>query len=341
MLIFPFYLNPVFSSTAIHTESEKCFEYAKNRNPESTPHKHSIDIQLVRIGNVDTKSGAFDADFWIWITPLDNDVLSFQNMILSSEKKPLPPSSWLDFPNAGNIKFSSVKFTESRNEILFRVTGTFYSQFDLKNFPFEVLKMNIYAESVDRNIFDFVFVEGENSIIETAIMSDIYVDNPLATITVHNYDDYDSEYAQSELISLSDTFCRFTATYVEENNSAVIKYLLPLFLITALGLMPLWMGKEYATRVVLSTFLFGGLIVFVNSILSQLPEVSYLTIFDKIYMTVYALFTLSISSSVIQQRISSSDENSPKIQKIRNFSRLLIPIIVLIGIISIVIFKDL
>lgn len=322
-------------------EDDVCVNYATNLYSEDTPWEYEIGIQLIRLGNVNLKSGAFDADFWIWIQALEDDDPTLRDFVNSHKPdgSVISPTEWIDFTNGGDIKIKSFEYDEELNEILLRVQGTFFSQFDLKNFPFEILKMKIQAESPAGNIFDLSFTEASNAIDKTATLSDINVNKALAKIVVHQYDKFDTTFDQNEVTEFSDTYCRFVAIYVEEDSFAVAKYLLPLFLITALGLMPLWMGKEYVSRIVLSTFLFGGLIVFVNATISQLPELSYLTIFDKIYMIVYALFTLSITSSVIQQRASSVDENSPNIERVNKYSRLLIPVIIIIGIAIIIISK--
>ena len=293
---------------------------------------------MLRIGNVDTKSGSFDVDFWIWVDSLDDGPTLREYIILENGEQ-RPHGDWLDFPNGGNIVIQSAEYDEDIDQILLRVKGTFYSHYDLKNFPFEILKMKIHVESGAGNVFSFAFTEGFNSIEESAIMSDIYVNRPSASISVHEYVTNTKGLTDIQYGDFTDTFCTFTATFIEERGSSVVKYLLPLILITGLGVMPLWMGKEYVSRIILSTFLFGGMIVFVNTTISQLPDLTYLTIFDKIYITSYSLFTLSIASSVIQQRISSQDENSPNLQKVKKYSRLLIPIILIIGFASIVIPK--
>jgi hypothetical protein len=304
--------------------------------------QYAIGINLLRIGQIDRVDGSFRADLWLWIEPSDSMKERSIDMTKLVEGK--NPKEWFDFTNGENI--AVIASNDEHDFIEIRVQGTFYSEYDFRNYPFEKLDLSIEVENniISDNVYTDLW---HSAFVESRIISDQSLKAPeiddlriTSKTVIHTYDFEDAPL---------DTYCRFIAIFsVSENfNNSFATKIFPIILLTSLGLMPLWMGKEHVPRIILATFLLGSLLFFVNSVTSILPALNYATLYHKIFTVSYALFGLSITTSVIQLRIASKLEKDgkteerkdlnekilKKLRKTRTISKILIPVIIVIGII--------
>ena len=264
---------------------------------------YTIGVYLINIGKVDLQNGAYDLDFYVWISSND----STTDFTKSQPK--------IDFMNAMNIKIDTSKVEHKYWEA--RVKGTFLKNMDFRNYPFDKHGLTIEVEGFDM-LENMTFVaddkaSGFDSLIN---MPGWNLGGAHAEVIEHHYPD--------------GTYARYVFTFTIERAvlSSVLKIILPIIIITTIAMLAFWMSPtNFAPRIGLAaSTLLAAVAAHLNAA-NQLPPIGYLTLFDKLMIVVYSLFLNNLLSMVLQMRLVDRKKEEQAI-RVNARMRTLMPIII-------------
>lgn len=278
---------------------------------DGLPSEYEIAVELFRIWEIDRVVGSIELDFWFSVTPIQNgDPTDFRNK--------LPK---FNFVNSRDIEISS-EIIEKKFYAA-RVTGTFFTEMDFRNFPFEKLDLMIEIQPENADIKEIKFVIGlDSGILETAKVPGW--ESGEVKITVEDIE-----------LDEANVYSRFSANFFVERSiiGSFIKNLFPVIMITGLALLIFFIPENFTPRIYLTAPLLLALVYLHQGVLKEIPPVGYITVFDQIMMMNYALFLNAIVSLALQMRYQVLHPDKKQAKKINDIMRYFIPIIIGIGII--------
>lgn len=250
-----------------------------NSRPTVKPEKYYVEITLTHVGDIDLQSGEYPMTFWVDIRP------GFAN---SDFTKNPPPA--MEFVNGRDVQ--QLDFSCSPSLYEYKVQGTFFGQLNLQNFPFEMLNLKINLESITPGNMTYVqFLPWQDSGIDTNLTVPGYQVSGFSSVSaVHMYNDNEN---YSSLI----TTVKLTTYTVQ----SLLKSILPMVLLPGLAILSFWIEpSSRGDRLGLSVGTLLSAVIFNFFMSGQIPPVSYLTIFDKVVLVVYAVFLYTILCTIYQ-----------------------------------------
>jgi len=272
----------------------------------SHPTQYNVTVYLTNIWKVDLQSGTFDADFWYIVKSQDVDFTAGH----------LPP---VGFSN-GIIKDYSQEYVD-KHYYEVNVYGTFFTNMDFHQYPFEKLTLPIVVEPLTPCYTNTtVFVPDSSS----------FGVDPKATVSGWNISEEKQIVTEYLYPGVSSGFARYVATFETSHPSmnSFIKTIMPVTLITGLSLLIFWIPENFTPRIYLTAPLLLALVALHVNTLKDLPSLSYLTIFDKVMVIDYALFANAIVSLAIQMRLHKNHGDDVIVKKANRIGRFMIPAII-------------
>lgn len=268
------------------------------------PKKYTVGVYLVNIGKIDTQTGSYDLDFYIWFASDDPATTNFV------EEKPR-----FDFTNA--LRFTAEPQRVEQNYYEARVRGTFIKNMDFRDYPFDRQQVTIEVEGFEE-VDRLVFVPDEQAsgfdrLINVPGWS---LGGSRSEVTVHEYPD--------------SAFSRYVFTFTIERAalSSFLKTIFPVLIITTIAMLAFWMSPtNFAPRIGLAaSTLLAAVAAHLNAA-NQLPPIGYLTLIDKVMIIVYALFLNNLLSMVMQMRLVDHKKEQEAV-KVNARMRKLMPVII-------------
>jgi plastocyanin len=245
------------------------------------PITYQVGLDLSTIGEIDTKTGSYELIFW----------QTFVSEEVDFTKCP-PPSEW-DYTN-GYIKDKQGVYTEPHFH-KFEVHGVFFSEFDFRDYPFEKLNLSVYLEPyypiTAENII-FVVNDDYSGIEGTRVTVPGWgVGTPIFETRVDSYEWGD--------------FPNFSANIPIESPpvSVFLKKVLPAIILGFFGFSTFFLSsKRLEERLtVIGAGMIGAIFFHAVYLLGELPPLGYLTIADKIMISIYSIFSMSFLGAILQQ----------------------------------------
>ena len=240
-----------------------------------TSSKVTAGILLLNVQQVNLVSGTYTADFYLWFNSTGS-----------------PQTVHYEFINgqANSVTVDSNSSTYQE----YRIVGTFANNLDFTNFPFENHTLSIQIESKDLPSSQLTFVpDTAGSGLDPSVS--VVGWNLLGS----------SIQAAPHAYSASQTFSRLTFSFTigRPTTQAFMKDVFPLVLITLISLLAFFLPPTRSfERVFIGVTTLLAAVQFNNYLLGQIPTVDYLTLADKLAITVYALFLYSIGVTIILAR---------------------------------------
>ncbi len=279
--------------------------------PEIKPDVYDIGILLTNIGEIDTKSGAYELTFWVTISSDDVDFLKN------------PPPKEMDFTNGENINITGESI--SPHFYKSKINGIFYNDMNFQNYPFEKMNLVIHMEpffplASDKLVFtvhdEFSGKVDSNSLsVPGWILGEMSFD-----VTTSDSPWGSFSHIEADLpIGTSPL-------------SAFLKKIFPIMILVGFAYATFWMStRNTSDRIAILT---GSLIsaIFFHSIflLGELPPLGYLTLADKIMMSAYGFFVITLIAILIHRHrleISPDDYTITLGNNLDKKFRILAPII--------------
>jgi len=254
---------------------------------------------LLDVQQVNLNSGTFSADFYLWFNSTGSPQ-TVQYELINGQATSV------------TVDANSSTYQE------YRIVGTFSSNLDFSNFPFDNHSLSIEVESKNMAASQLTFVP------DTAGSG---VD-PSVSLVGWNLLGYSIQ-AAPHVYSSSQTFSRltFTFTIVRPAVQSFMTNVLPIFLITLISLLAFFLPPTRSfERILIGVTTLIAAIQLNISLFSQIPPVNYLTIADKMMITVYALFLYSIGVTIVLAR-QVENKDIERAKRLNTKGAILVPFI--------------
>ncbi|MBX5327119.1 MAG: hypothetical protein ACQXXH_08440 [Candidatus Bathyarchaeia archaeon] len=277
--------------------------------PSGTPTNIRVGVLLVNVEKVDLSANSYRLDFYLWFT--------FNPLEISLEQV-----KDFEFVNGAPTKYV-VYENETQGYLEYRVRGDFIRTFDFTRYPFEAHELAVELEHKNFNISRVVFEEDPTSYIEeTANVAGWNLEDFQISVTEHAYGE--------------DTYSRFvfSVTLKRPTLSSFIKSVLPISVITAISLLAFFISPQnFAQRIGLGVTTLLSATAFHLSLISGIPPTGYLTLADRMMLSIYTIFLYNLSASVYIMKLVDSkkpDEAAKFNRKALRFLPILIITLIII-----------
>ncbi|MEM2105732.1 MAG: hypothetical protein QXV21_04600 [Candidatus Bathyarchaeia archaeon] len=249
----------------------------KSNASAESPAVVDVGILLVNVEKVDLSANSYKLDFYLWFR--------FNSSEISAD----------DVANFEFVNGAPSMYVISREEgyLEYRVRGDFIKTFDFRQYPFETHKLAVELEHKNLNVSSLVFREDPTSKIDE-------------TVNVAGWSVGDFETAVVEHSYIEETYSRFvfSITLGRPTLSAFVKSVLPITVITTISLLAFFISPQnFSQRIGLGVTTLLSATAFHLSLLSGIPPTGYLTLADRIMLSVYIIFLYNLSASVYIMRL--------------------------------------
>jgi len=243
---------------------------------------YNMGIDLISVGVIDRESGSSELIFWLTIVSDDIDFT----------KNP-PPDDWF-ISNGHIIDKTGQNIDPHFYKVLIR--GSVFSEADFRNYPYDEINLAIHIEpyfplTADKIVFK---VNEEYSRINPET-----VNVPGWTMGEPTFSAYTTTYPWAD-------FAHFEANFPVEISAVgvFIKKLLPPIILGLFGFATFFMSTHILQNriAMVATCLVGALFFHAIFLLGELPSISYLTLADKMMISIYGIFVGAGFAILIQQR---------------------------------------
>ena len=243
---------------------------------------YNMGIDLISVGVIDRESGSSELIFWLTIVSDDIDFT----------KNP-PPDDWY-FSNGYVIDKTGQNIDPHFYKVLIR--GSFFSDVDFRNYPYDEINLHIHMEpyyplTADKIVFK---VNEEYSRINPETVS-----VPGWTMGEPTFSAYTTTYPWGDFAHLEAHFPVETSPV-----NVFIKKLLPPIILAffAFGTFIMSSNTLQNRIAVVVTCLIGSLFFHAIFLLGELPPISYLTLADKMMISIYIIFVGAGFTILLHQR---------------------------------------
>lgn len=271
---------------------------AQQPTPQSDP-TVTAGILLLDVNQINLDTGTFGADFYLWFNSTGS-----------------PQTVQYELINGQATSVTVDANTSTYQE--YRIAGTFVSSLDFSDFPFDNHSLSIQVESKNMPASQLTFVpDTAGSGVDPSVS--IVGWNLLGS----------SIQAAPHAYSASQTYSRLTFTFTI-GRPAVQSFManvFPIILITLISLLAFFLPPTRSfERILIGVTTLIAAVEINLSILGQIPPVDYLTIADKMMITVYALFLYSIGVTIILAR-QVENKDFERAKRLNTKGAILVPFI--------------
>jgi len=209
----------------------------------------------------------------------------------------------------------------------YRVRGDFIKTFDFARYPFETHELTVELEHKNLNASYLQFrTDPSSNIDETANVAGWNIGSLETLATEHSYGDE----AYSRFV--------FSVSLARPAVSSFIKSALPISVITTISLLAFFISPQnFAQRIGLGVTTLLSATAFHLSLISGIPPTGYLTLADRMMLSVYVIFLYNLSASVYIMKLVDGKKTEQAERFNRKALRIL-PILIIILVIAQLIF---
>ncbi len=249
---------------------------------------YNVGVDLISVGTIDRESGSSDLIFWLTIVSDDIDFT----------KNP-PPDDW-DLTNGYVIDKTGQNIEPHFYKV--KIRGHFFNEFDFRNYPYDEINLDIHIEpyfplTEERVVFQ---VNEEYSVINRDTVS-----IPGWTVGEPTFSTYTTTYPWGD-------FTHFEANFPVETSpvGVFIKKLLPPIILAFFGFGTFIMSSHTLQNriAIIATCLVGALFFHAIFLLGELPPISYLTLADKMMISIYTVFVGAGATVLMHQHYIDKEE---------------------------------
>jgi ABC-type branched-subunit amino acid transport system substrate-binding protein len=269
-----------------------------------------IGVNINEIGELDTGAGTFFADAFVWIKYRGDE--RAPNIEFVNAESPI---------DLGKPVKSTIGPLGERYD-LYRIQGTFKSQFDFSDFPFDTQALDITIQNVDAPATQLIYAPDPDLLStsnEERLKSGVNIGKNIDNIPNWKADSVDFfQQSVGSSAALGDPTVMDTATttttysqFVTETTisrdvgSFLVKNVLPLLLLVLVTYIALWTpGDDLATRV---SFGVTGILtgaVMLSEVTASLPNVDYSVAIQWAYYAFIALSALVVLEGIFAHKLN-------------------------------------
>ncbi len=281
----------------------------KAQGYSASPTNIEVGVLLVNVEKVDLSASSYRLDFYLWFKFNPSEIS------LKDVKE-------FEFANGFPTKYE-VEVDEEHGYLEYRVRGDFIKTFDFTRYPYETHKLTVELEHKNLNASYLSFTSDPTSKVDEGVnVAGWEIGDFEATVTEHSY----SGNIYSRFI--------FSILLKRPTLSAFVKSVLPVAVITTISLLTFFISPQnFGQRIGLGVTTLMSATAFHLSLLSGIPPVGYLTLADRMMLSVYIIFLYNLSASVYIMKLV----DAKKMEEAQKFNKkalkfLAVLIVVLMGI---------
>ncbi|MCS7124939.1 MAG: hypothetical protein NZ932_05980 [Candidatus Bathyarchaeota archaeon] len=238
-----------------------------------------VGVWLVNVERIDLAASSYRLDFYIWFkfNPSEIDLAKVKEF---------------EIVNGAPTRTPEV-VAQEEGRIEYRIRGEFIKTFDFTRYPFEVHTLTIELEHKNLNASRLIFKpDSESAIDETVNVAGWEIGGFEQSVVEHSY----GHEAYSRYV--------FSLRLKRPVLSAFVKSVLPISVITTISLLTFFISPQnFGQRIGLAVSTLMAASAFHLSLLSGIPPIGYLTLADRMMLSVYAIFLYNLSVSVYIMRL--------------------------------------
>ena len=243
------------------------------------PAKVRVGFLLKSISSYSIKDAKFNADFYISYT----------------SDKPMPSNIMPHLTNGYIEDNEHITIISNLPTFkLWKIHGTFYSNPDLRKYPFDTQELSIEIEEDDAGIDQIIFIaDPKRTNMDVDFFMPGWEVNYLESRTVRHY--YPDRFDNDDLYYPRYIFHLGIKRYA---SNALFTVYFPAFVIMFVSLSGIWLNKKHLdTRINSSAPMLASAVLFHYTIVQGLPPTAYLTGADKIMIAVYCGLMLNLMAT--------------------------------------------
>ncbi|MCA9534948.1 MAG: hypothetical protein KC593_14755 [Myxococcales bacterium] len=275
-----------------------------------------VGVYLHDVTRFDQRDGTFDvdADVWLkWYGELDPAALRVQNASFDLEMEDLGESADGDW-----------------HSHRYHLRGTLRGEFPLHRFPFDVQALGIHFE-----------LTGTRAVL----VPDLAGSGIASSFSVTGWD-YEAQFQPhaQQLVYASDLGSiegegrstkiqrvGFEVTLARPTITIAVKLFLPLVLLLLIALVALYLAPDLVdARTGIGVTVLLACFAFQFTVAGTIPDVSYLTVVDELFILAYALSALTLIITVLAYWLHRTDR-AAQATKMDRYSRRSIPVVALVA----------
>jgi hypothetical protein len=278
----------------------------KAENSNGNPAKVQVGVLLVNVEKVDLAANSYRLDFYLWFR--------FNPSEISLNK-----IKAFEFINGAPSK-DEIYANETEGYIEYRIRGDFIKTFDFSRYPFETHRLTVELEHKTLNASYLVFEEDEmqSGVDESANVAGWELGDFTVETTTHAY-------------SGGEEYSRFIFSIILKRPaiSSFIKSVLPIAVITTISLLAFFISPQnFAQRIGLGVTTLMSATAFHLSLLSGIPPTGYLTLADRMMISIYIIFLYNLSASVYIMKLVDAKKQE-EAQKFNKKALKILPILII------------
>jgi hypothetical protein len=276
---------------------------------QGTPVEVITGVRLLNVEKVDPISNSYRLDFYLWFSwePAQITLKQIQDF---------------EFLNGSPSK-DIVYVTEEQGFIQYRVKGDFIKNFDFTRYPFESQDLQVAIEHKNMNTTDLVYVKDPDSSLDSGV-----------NVVGWDLQGFSTSIREHHFSGNSFSNFVFDLQVGRPFISSLVKNVLPIMVITIIGLLTFFIHpKNFGQRIGLAVTTLMAASAIHLSLLSALPPTGYLTLADRMMLSVYIIFLFNLATSVYIMRLM--DDNKVDRAVTFNLSAAKVLIVMVIGMVII------
>ncbi|MEM0216116.1 MAG: hypothetical protein QW612_01025 [Candidatus Bathyarchaeia archaeon] len=233
-----------------------------------------VGVWLVNVEKVDLSASSYRLDFYLWFK------FNPQEVSLSEVRE-------FEFVNGLPTKYE-VRVDEENGYLEYRVKGDFIKTFDFSKYPYETHTLTVELEHKSLNASKLILKADPTSSVDEGVNIAGWEIGEFKTYVVeHSYGDN----VYSRFI--------FSIQIKRPTLSSFVKSVLPVTVITTISLLTFLISPQnFGQRIGLGVTTLMSATTFHLALLSGIPPVGYLTLADKMMISIYVIFLYNLSVSV-------------------------------------------
>ncbi|MFH2110613.1 MAG: hypothetical protein ABIJ47_05060 [Candidatus Bathyarchaeota archaeon] len=256
-------------------------------------------VRLLNVEKVDLASSTYRLDFYLWFswTPGELTLKQVQDF---------------EFLNGAPSK-DIVYVTEEEGFLQYRVKGDFVKTFDFSRYPFESHDLVVSMEHKNLNSSALVYVADADSSVDEGV-------------NVVGWDllDYETSVRVHRFSGNSFSNLVFSLRVGRPMLSSLVKNVLPITVITVISLLTFFIAPQnFGQRIGLAVSTLMAASAFHISLLNALPPTGYLTLADRMMLTVYIIFLFNLATSVYIMKLVDAKKGEEAVKANKRAAMLL------------------
>ena len=259
-----------------------------------------VGTYLLNIRKLDVGSGTWVVDFYVWF-------------IWHGEK--INPAGFEIMNGAADFKDAAIYDTieiegRSYKWLTHRIIATMSNNLNFKSYPLDFQYLTIEIEDRENGIHKMKYriVPGENNIDELTKIQGWEIKEKFNKVITHTYDT-SFGYEDGDDSNLTYSRYVFGITISRPRFSSLLKLILPLSIILSLSFLSFSLSPDKVSqRISLGISTVFTSVAFHINLTSAIPQVSYLTLADRLMISTYFILFTSLISTIYLIRFVDKNE---------------------------------